>query len=277
MSEKNLAPEKITNKDIKRAWLRWYTIAEMSNSFERLQSLAFCAALSPILEKLYKTKESLSEALKRHLVFFNTQANWGGIIPGVVIAMEEEKANGADIPDEAINGIKTGLMGAFAGIGDTIDWGTIKPIIIGLCLPLGMNGNPLASILLLGVFTAITATEGYLLFKKGYTLGRDSIINILESGWINQLITGAGVMGMFMMGALSASFVKLKTPLEFNLSSSPEPLAIQALIDNIAPGILPLCVVFGIYAYLQKKGQNYVKLLVYILVASILGSLLGIF
>lgn len=273
--EDQFKPEPLAPADIRKSWFHWYALAEVSNSFERLQSLSFCAAMIPILKKLYKRPEDLSAALKRHLTFFNTQGTWGSVIHGITIAMEEQKANGADIPDEAITGIKTGLMGPFAGIGDTLDWGILKPIVIGLCIPLGMAGSPLAPILMITIFLAITMYTGYFLWKTGYRLGRESISHLLESGWIHQLITGAGVLGMFMMGALSATFVKVSTPFEIVLKNS-NPIQLQAMLDKIAPGLLPLATVFGVYWFLQKKGPKYVQLLLILLAISAVGAILGI-
>lgn len=43
-------------------------------------------------------------------------------ILGVTTALEEQRANGAEIDDGAINGIKVGLMGPLAGVGDPIFW-----------------------------------------------------------------------------------------------------------------------------------------------------------
>lgn len=125
--------EKILNKkDITKAYIRWWWTAEISNSFERMQAVAVCATMGPILQKLYKNKEDLVAALKRHLIFFNSQAIWGGLIHGTAIAMEEEKAMGQEIPDEVITGIKTGLMGPLAGIGDTLDWGTMQTLFTAI-------------------------------------------------------------------------------------------------------------------------------------------------
>ena len=61
--------------------------------------------------------------------------------------MDEQRALGAPIPTEAITGIKAGLMGPFAGIGDTIDWSTLRPLLIALVLPLAENGSFLAPII----------------------------------------------------------------------------------------------------------------------------------
>ena len=116
--------KEITKKDIRKAYLRWYNTVEVSNSYERMQTVAFCYSISGILKKLYDKKEDYVKALQRHLNFFNTQGIWGSPLLGISIAMEEQKAKGSGVADEAITGIKTGLMGPLAGIGDTIYWGT---------------------------------------------------------------------------------------------------------------------------------------------------------
>lgn len=269
-------PEALTQKDITKSWFTWYIVTEMSNSFERLQSVAFCASMIPVLKKLYKTKQSLSDALKRQLVYFNTQGTWGSIIHGLTIAMEEQKANGqAEVTDEAITGIKTGLMGPFAGIGDTLDWGTLKPIILGLFIPFALKGSVPAALAPIVIITAVTMVIGYTLWHKGYALGRKSITDVLESGKIQQLITGAEVLGLFMMGALSSTYVKLSTTAVAIVGK--ETLAIQTgVIDKIAPGILPLIAVLGIYVYLIKVGPKFVRILIGILGISILGAAIGI-
>jgi len=265
----------LSKKDISRSYLRWYIACEVSNSFERMQSVAFCYSMIPILEKLYKKKEDLSEALVRHLNFFNTQGIWGTIIHGITISMEEQKAKGEDIPDAAITGIKTGLMGPFAGIGDTIDWGTWKPLIFSLAVSFGATGSILGAFIPF-LFAIITFFEGRYFWNLGYSLGRDSVKSILQSGWIQELITGASILGLFMMGALSANFVKLEIPLVIQMSEGNE-LAIQGVLDSIAPGILPLTAVFAIYWYLKNKGQNYTKIILFILLISILGAFIGLF
>ncbi|MHB7374588.1 PTS system mannose/fructose/sorbose family transporter subunit IID, partial [Klebsiella pneumoniae] len=82
----------ITEKDVKNSWLYYYIVAEMGISYERLQALGFTTALLPILQKLYPDQEDLKQAIKRHLVFYNTEAVYGAPINGIVIAMEEQKA-----------------------------------------------------------------------------------------------------------------------------------------------------------------------------------------
>ncbi len=265
----------LTKKDINNAYFRWYLACEVSNSYERMQTLAFCYSLAPLLKKLYKTKEDLSAALARHLNFFNCQGTWGSIIHGITIAMEEQKAKGEDVPDAAIIGIKTGLMGPLAGIGDTIDWGTLKPIIFSLAISFGAIGS-IAGAFIPFVFMFITIAIGFSLWNFGYSAGRESVKSILEAGWVNQLITGASILGLFMMGALSANFVKLEIPLVIRMSGGAE-LAIQDILDSIAPGLLPLAAVFTIYWILKNKGQNLTKIVLSIVIISLAGAFIGVF
>ncbi len=113
MSER---PEKkLTKSDLLRCFLIWETTSESCLSYERLMSLGFCHAMAPIINRLYQDKEDRVAALKRHMVFFNTENNWGAFIPGIVCSMEEEKANGGSVSDEMINSVKIGLMGRNRG------------------------------------------------------------------------------------------------------------------------------------------------------------------
>lgn len=267
--------EKILNKkDITKAYIRWWWTAEISNSFERMQAVAVCATMGPILQKLYKNKEDLVAALKRHLIFFNSQAIWGGLIHGTAIAMEEEKAMGQEIPDEVITGIKTGLMGPLAGIGDTLDWGTMQTLFTAIAISFGATGSIVAPIFpcILGIWLFV---EGLYLFRFGYSLGRESIRHILSGGIVKKLIDGASILGLFMMGSLSAMVVKLNTTIKFDVSG--KDFIVQDVLDKIAPGLLPLGAIFLVYWMMKYKKMSITKVLCILVVLSILGAVIKVF
>ena len=113
MSEKKL-DKKVLNSMFVRSWFLLGSF-----NFERMQSIGFCVTMIPALKKLYKGDE-LKAALKRHLEFFNTQPFIAAPIMGITAAMEEQKANGKPIDDATISGVKVGLMGPLAGVGDPI-------------------------------------------------------------------------------------------------------------------------------------------------------------
>lgn len=266
---------KLTTKDLLDTFTMWFFSTELSNSYDRLQGLAFGNALAKRLKKLYADNtEGYIESLQRNLEFYNSEGTFGVLIHGITLSMEEEKAAGKDIPGEVITGLKTGLMGPIAGIGDTLIWGTMRPIILGLAASFALNGSALGAVIPF-LFPLIIFIVGYNFIKLGYNVGRDSIMNILQSGMINSIIKATGILGLFMMGALGSTYVKVSTPLAFNIPNA-DPVVIQDILDQIAPGILPLIAIFGIYFYFTKIGQNYNKLIVWILVLSLVASFFGI-
>lgn len=266
----------LTKKDVFKVWNAWYWQPEISNSFERMQALSFCVALTPALKKLYPKKEDYCAALKRHLQFFNCEGIFGSIIHGITLSLEEEKANGEPIDDSLISGLKTGLMGPMAGIGDTLNWATLKPLFYSLGVTFAINGNALGVVFPF-LFALTTYCIGYNVMSYGYRLGKEAITTMLNNGIINKVIMASSILGLFMMGALSASYIKLQTVLQFTLPNSDKVLKLQEIIDSICPGMLPLILVMGIYIYFRKKEQNYNKVLIVILVGSLLGAFLGIF
>lgn len=265
---------KLSKKDINKCLNRLYIGAEMSNSYERLQALVFCASMSPALKKLYPEKEAYIGALKRHLVFYNTDSIPGGVILGIILGMEEQKANGEEITEDAITSLKTGLMGPVAAVGDSIIWAAFMPILIALFLPWANSGNPIGGILPLIIYPLSTYLLMRYLTHKGYQVGRESVLRILRNGSMTAVIFIANVIGLMMMGALSASFVTIVTP--FTMSVSGSEFIFQDFLNMVLPGILPLAAVFSIYMYMAKKGPNFNRILFVIVVVSVLGSISGI-
>jgi PTS system mannose-specific IID component len=131
----------LTLQDVKKSWLLWLFFSHGCYNWERMQGTGFAHSMTPIIEKLYTKKEDIVAALKRHLVFYNTQPDIGGVINGIVIAMEEERAMGADISDDAINAVKVGLMGPMAGVGDTIQQGIVIPILLAIGMNIATGGH----------------------------------------------------------------------------------------------------------------------------------------
>ena len=80
------------------------------------------------------------------------------------------------------------------------------------------GGNVIGSIGPLVLYTAITLYISWTLVNKSYTLGRNSILSLLKDGKIKQVIYSANVLGMMMMGALSASYVKIASPMTFKVT-----------------------------------------------------------
>lgn len=267
----------LSKKDVVKSFWRWTFFSHANYNYERLCGTGFCHAMAPIIEKLYKDDpEAYKSAVKRHMEFYNTEPHFGGVINGMVIAMEEERANGAPISDEAINGIKTGLMGPFAGIGDTLWQGTLTPILLSIGISLAstgsLSGPLLYSVLMMGIMLSIA----YYVWMTGYRLGKEGLQKILESNLIKKVITGASALGAIVMGALTASFVSVNTPLTINIQGAS--MSVQTdILDKLFRGLLPLVMTLGVLYLLKNKKVKATKVMLLLILVGAVGAIVGIF
>lgn len=268
---------KLDRSDVRRAFWLWTFFSHSNYNYERLQGTAFAHAMTPIIRKLYKDPEDIKAALKRHLVFFNTEPNVGGVIHGAVIAMEEQRANGAPIDDDDINGLKSGLMGPMAGVGDSVSQGTITPILLSIGIGLASAGNILGPIFYLVAEVGIMVGIAYYFWFQGYDRGREGVRSILSSGMLDRVLTGAGVLGNMVMGALTFQFVHIYLNLSWSIDVGGGQSYLfdvnRDLLNAIMPGILPLAFTLLTWYLLARRRVSPLWLLVAYIVIAMVGAL----
>lgn len=259
----------VTKKDLFKSWWRWTTAVEVPVSFDRMQALAFGYSMNSIMRKLYKyNPEELKEAMRRHTSMFNTNCDWGSIIHGITISLEEQRALGhKDITPEVIKSLKIGLMGPLAGIGDSFDQGIVATIPLAIFVPMALQGSVIAAFIPGLIYMAWSYGFSWFLINKGYSLGKNSVLEILHSGKIKKIIDIASIVGLFMIGCLSASYVKMSTIIEFVSDTST--VSLQSVLDGILPNLLPFSVVMLMYLYITKVGPKYIRLMVYTMILAI--------
>lgn len=107
---------KLTKKDLFQANWRWLWASQLSWNYEKMMAPGYFYTVLPFLKRFYQDDE-LVDMMKMHSQFFNTNAFTGPFIIGMDLAIEEHQGYKAK---ETVAGIKTGLMGPLAGVGDTI-------------------------------------------------------------------------------------------------------------------------------------------------------------
>ncbi len=273
----------LTRGDLLKSWALWTFFAHANYNYERLQGTGFAHAMTPIIKRLYTTPEEIRAGLKRHLVFFNTEPNFGNIVHGTIIAMEEQRANGAPIDDDAINSVKSGLMGPLAGIGDTLSQSTITPILLALGIGIaggtasgsvvpalsGATGNPLGAIIYMVLVSVVIVAIGYTAWMQGYRRGRSFVTEVLRSGTIDRVLVGAGVLGNMVLGALAAKFIVVNLAPTITIAGAQLNLQ-SAVIDPLFPGALALGLVVSTWWLLRRV--NPLLLLIVYLVVSMLAA-----
>lgn len=209
----NFKQKLIPKNALIKAALIWESFVQTCYNYERMMGQSVCLTFMPVIKYLYpNNKEKQIDVMTRELEFFNVHTEFGACILGLTISLEEDKAMGADIPNEFITNIKTSLMGPLAGIGDTIYQGVLIPILLALCIDITRSGsgNIWGSVLYLVLMAAISYGLSIANFMFGYTAGGDAIMNFLEKGTLNKLLKGASIMGCMVMGGLIVNYVSMK-------------------------------------------------------------------
>ncbi|MFS0559432.1 PTS system mannose/fructose/sorbose family transporter subunit IID [Terribacillus sp. 179-K 1B1 HS] len=198
---------KLSKRDRVSIWWR-STFIQGSWNYERMQNGGWAFSMIPAIKRLYKTKEDRAAALQRHLEFFNTHPYVASPIIGVTLALEEERANGAPVDDKAIQGVKVGMMGPLAGIGDPTFWFTVKPILGALAASLALTGNILGPILYFVLWNLIRMGFTWYTQELGYKAG-SKITEDLSGGLLQDITKGASILGMFILGSLVNRWVSV--------------------------------------------------------------------
>ncbi len=251
-----MSEKKLTNADIRSIYTR-STFLLGSFNFERMQSMGFCVSMIPVIKRFYSSKEDQAAALKRHLEFFNTQPWVGSAVMGVTAAMEQERANGSkDIDDAAISGVKVGLMGPLARVGDPIFWGTLRPVFAALGAGLALTGSllgPLLFFILINLARSLTPWYG---FKYGYEKGTE-IVSDMGGGRLQKLTQGASILGLFVMGSLVSKWTSINIPFELsrykNALGEEVVTTVQSVLNDLLPGLAALLLTFFCMYLLRRK------------------------
>ena len=274
----------LSKSDRKKVWWRSQFL-QGSWNYERMQNLGWAYSLIPAIKKLYTTKEDQAAALERHLEFFNTHPYVAAPIMGVTLALEEERANGVEIDDAAIQGVKIGMMGPLAGIGDPVFWFTVRPILGALGASLAASGNIVGPLLFFFGWNAIRMAFLWYTQELGYKSGKE-ITKDMSGGILKDITKGASILGMFILAVLVQRWVSINFTVNLpgkqlaegayiNFPEGPvsgaelkgilgqalgglsldkiQPQTLQGQLNSLIPGLMGLLLTFLCMWLLKKK------------------------
>ena len=224
----------LSKSDRQKVWWRSQFL-QGSWNYERMQNLGWAYSLIPAIKKLYTKKEDQAAALERHLEFFNTHPYVAAPIMGVTLALEEERANGTEIDDAAIQGVKIGMMGPLAGIGDPVFWFTVRPILGALGASLAATGNIVGPLLFFFGWNAIRMSFLWYTQEFGYKAGSE-ITKDMSGGILQDITKGASILGMFIIGVLVKQWVNIGFKIALPSTTLTDPKAYVEIPDGSVTG-----------------------------------------
>lgn len=273
-SESPDAPaRRLSRRDLNRVALHSLGM-EWDWNYERQMNMSFCYSMLPIIKRLYPKKEDQAAAMRRHLEFFNTTPHLSTLILGITAAMEEQNAADPAFETDSINNVKVSLMGPLAGIGDSFIWGTLRIIATGVGVSLASQGNILGPLLFLLLFNIPAQGLRFYLMHAGYKLGSGFLQKIQQSGLMETLTFGAAVLGLMVIGGMTAENVSVVVPL--TIGSGETATTLGDICNTIMPGLLPLAFTLLVYWLVSKKQVKTTTLLLLCVAVGLAGSFFGI-
>ena len=289
--------KKVSKKSLNSSFWRWFYGNLTCFSHEHMQTFGYMWSMLPIIQELYETKDEQAEKLQTYYPFFNTEPQIGSIVVGITAGLEEARANGAEeIDDEMINGIRAGLMGPLAGIGDSLIVGTYIPVLLGIALGLAEGGSIIGPLFYIVVWNAISIFFQKWIYNKGYELG-GSAVEVIVGEQATALRESVIVMGQVIVGAMAGTWVSITTSVQLTTSiqnktemviegskviekvtgTQEVPVLLQEKLDGAFPGVLTLLFVLGCWWLMAKKAVSPIKIMLLMVVVAIVGVLVGFF
>ena len=264
---------KLTKKDFWQVFFRSCTLDSAWN-YERQQNLMYCYMMIPILKRLYSNdKEKMAAALQRHLEFMSCTPHLVTLLAGITGAMEEESTKNPDFDTSSISAVKTSLMGPIAGVGDSFFWGTLLTIAIGIGVSFSQQGSILGPLLFILIINIPAFLARYYCLKAGFKYGVKFFSNMASGQMVQNLTKAASILGLMVIGAMIATMINISIPLEIGVEGATA--TVQSYIDQIMPGLLPLCA-FGIMYWLLGKKVKTTTILILLIIVSCIATFFGI-
>jgi PTS system mannose-specific IID component len=249
----------------------------MMFSMAKMEANCFTMCMQPVIESLYPDdKEEQRRSYLRHQAFFNTHTNPFTFIAGLTYAMEKERKQGK-VDEATIDNVKAALMGPTAGMFDSFWFNAVRVISAGIAIGLCSQGNFLGTILFVLLYGVTQSISKWYLLQAGYNLGTSFIDTVFNSGLVNVLTKCASVVGLTMVGAMTANMVNV--PLNWVINTTGKEggeVVVSNIVNSIFPGLLGVILLF-VLVRLIKKGYRPTQLIAGIFVLALVGALLGIF
>ena len=268
--------KKITKKTLAKSFHHWYYGHLTCFSQEHMQTFGYLTSMLPIVEELYKDKAEQKEAMQTYTAFFNTDPQLGALVVGITAGLEEARANGDAVDGETINGMRAGLMGPIAGIGDSLVVGTLIPVLLGIALGLSKGGNPIGALFYILVWNVLIYGGMRFAYFKGYELG-DKAVEFLVGPKGQALRKAISVIGGMVIGAVAATWVSVTTSLELKNADGEAFLKLQEKIDGVYPGLLTAGFITLCWWLMAKKKVSPNLVMLLLVIIALIGVALGIF
>lgn len=267
LTYKDLTPAQPLDKKTLNQMVWRCLMLQASFNYERMQAAGWLWSILPGLEKIHTNKEDLSISMQHNLEFFNTHPFLVTFVMGIVLSMEQNKA---DI--NSIRAVRVAAMGPLGGIGDALFWFTLVPITAGITANQAINGSWAGPIMFFIIVFGVEMLLRFCLMYWSYDMGMSAIEVLTKNA--REFTHAASLLGVFVVGALTCNYGA--TTLGMSVPNGDAPVVIQEKLDGILPALIPLAFTLMCYQLIKNKKWTPTKCILLFLVIGVVGCMFGI-
>ncbi len=260
----DLTPAKNVDNSVLNKMIWRSLFLQASFNYERMQAGGWLYGMIPGLEKVHTNKDDLALSMSHNLDFINTHPFLVTFVMGIVLSLEQQKA---DI--QTIRSVRIAAAGPLGGIGDALFWFTLVPITAGIAGNMAIDGSIAGAVLFFTVFNAVQLFVRVFLMKWSYSLGTKAVTVLTANA--KEFTRAASILGIFVVGSLIAAYGGT----ELRIAIADPAIDAQGLLNGILPKFLPLVITLALYA-LIKKGWTPTKCIMLLIVVGLAGTCFGI-
>ncbi len=187
---------------------------QASWNHERMQNLGLLTVMLPWARTQRRNLNQDRVFCRRYYEFFNTNPYLANFVIGGLVRLEEDRAaardNGATLSPGTTTMFRDSLGRAFASLGDQLFWLGIRPAMaMAICL-LGLHGQMLAVLGLVGIFAVGQLILRWRSLDRGYRLGFD-LVDVLQHRHWHRGIAIAERSGMVLTGMTAGTYLAMVT------------------------------------------------------------------
>ena len=236
-------------------------------NYERMQAAGWLWGILPGLQKIHTNKEDLSLSMEHNLEFFNTHPFLVTFVMGIVLSLEQQKA---DI--NTIRAVRVAAMGPLGGIGDALFWFALVPITAGITANMAIAGSLIGPVLYLLIVFGVQMALRFFLMNFSYKLGTSAIGVLTQNA--KEFTRAASMLGVFIVGALTCNYANIN--LGMVIPNGESVIDVQGLLNGVLPAALSLAATLICYVLIKKKNWSATKCILALLVVGVVGCAFGI-
>lgn len=215
-----------------------------------MQGLGVAFAMLPALKSLYAPGPGRSDAVRRHLVLFNTHPTFAAGIVGALVRMEE-RAHAGEVSTNDVVALRSAFASPLAAIGDSFFWDALRPFCALLAILLAPWLGWWSLAVFLVAYNAVHLSVRVWLFRTGYR-DAEGLIGALRRVQFPTRTKHLRVGAALLAGAVAMELVLMAGKVEAGGVQATSPLLVLGallLSGWVSPRVHPLFLAAGALAF----------------------------